>query len=78
MVITKIGSVIAWVLLVLGAFRVTLGFLVAFGADDNEAASRALFAAANTGEAINEGTLAIIAGVALGILAEISKSVAQR
>jgi hypothetical protein len=77
-IFTRIGSVIAWVLVALGAFRTALGFLLAFGADDSEAAARALLAAANTGEAINEGMLAILAGVVVGVLVEISKSVAQQ
>ena len=74
MFFTRFGAVIAWILVGLGSLRTGLGFYLAFTAQDNGAAARTYLAAKNTGEAINEGLLAIFAGVVVGILVEISNS----
>lgn len=75
MFFTKIGKILAHLLFWLGLLRVGMGFLFAVGTPDmenNRAAARHFLGAANTGEAINEGMIAILVGIALGILAEIS------
>ena len=75
MFFTKIGKVLAHLGFWLGTFRVGMGFLLAFGTPDmenNQAAARRFLGAATTGEAINEGMVAILVSVALGVLCEIS------
>lgn len=75
MFFTKIGKILAHLMFWLGLLRVAMGFLFAFGAPDmesNRAAARHFLSAATTGEAINEGMIAILIAVALGILVEIS------
>jgi hypothetical protein len=75
MFFTKIGKILAHLMFWLGLLRVAMGFLFALGAPDmesNRAAARHFLSAATTGEAINEGMIAILVGVAFGILAEIS------
>lgn len=78
MFFTRAAIFIAYLLFVLGSIRVALGAFFAATAEDNAAAAGRFFAAATTGEAINEGTLAIFAGVCLGVLAEISKALQSK
>ena len=80
MFFTRIGQIIAWILFVLGTLRCGLGFLGAFGtetAEDMRAFAKHILAAETTGEAINEGMIAIFAAVCLGILVEISRNIAR-
>lgn len=60
----------------LGLVRVALGALLAFGSENmeqNRQVARHILAASTTGEAINEGMLYMLVGVALGVLCEISR-----
>lgn len=75
MFFTRIGKIVAHLLLWLGVFRVGMGFVIAYGTPDmesNRLAARNYLAAATTGEAINEGMISILAAIALGVLCEIS------
>lgn len=77
----KLGSVIAWLLFGFGALRTLLGFFFAFGTDTmeaNEFAARRYLASANTGEAINEGIMLIVAGVAIGLIVQIANNTAEK
>lgn len=76
MFFTKIGSWIAHIIFWLGLMRVALSAFLAFGTENMEqniAVSRRYLAASTTGEAINEGMMYMLVGVALGVLCEISK-----
>ena len=70
-----LGSLIAWVLISIGALRVAMGFYVAFSFIDNAnvAASARYLGTTNSGEAINEGMVMFIAGVVIGLLVKIAK-----
>ncbi|HWJ89037.1 MAG TPA: hypothetical protein VNS12_13290 [Pelagibacterium sp.] len=75
----RLGSLIAWLALILGTLRVGIGFFVA-SIDDAE--SRAAMASrylgsASSGEAIDQGLVAVVFGVVLGILVKIGRSVSR-
>ena len=72
----RLGSIIAWVLTVLGLLRISLGLAVAFGttAESNSVFAERYLAAANTGEAINEGMVMLGIGVVIGLLATIARN----
>ena len=80
MFMIRLGSFFAWALIALGGIRVVLGLLIAFGTDpgDNTEAAQILLASANTGEAIDEGFLAILAGIVVGLLTTIAKNTTKR
>ncbi len=78
MIFTKLGLFIAWLAFCFGVLRVGMGFLGAVGADDGYAFAQRYLATNTTGEAINQGTYMVIFAVVLGILIEISKSLAAR
>ncbi len=67
MFFTRIGQVFAHLIFWLGLIRVATGFLVAFGLADMEIVGRR-----TSGEAIDQGFIAIVLAVALGVLCEIS------
>jgi hypothetical protein len=75
MFFTRIGKVFAHLIFWLGLFRVAMGFFVVFGSADMES-SRALasniFGGKTTGQAIDQGFIAVVLAVALGVLCEIS------
>lgn len=75
MFFTRIGIIIAHLIFWMGTIRVGIGFLGAFGTQDmeeNRDFSRRVLGSETTGEAINEGMLFILAGVAFGVICEIS------
>ncbi|MEK1890738.1 MAG: hypothetical protein AAAB35_24880 [Phyllobacterium sp.] len=76
MFFTKLGRIIAWLLVILGGIRASLGFVIAFGG--NQAMAQRYLGSGTTGEAIDKGLLFILLGVAVGMIAEISRSVAAR
>lgn len=72
----KAGSFIAWVLVVLGFFKVALGLLGALTLESQEsmiAFSKRYLATANVGEAIDKGCMMFAAGVVLGLIVQIAK-----
>lgn len=72
MIFTKVGRVIAWLAVAFGGLRIALGFGLAGGSA--EAAQRYL-GSATTGEAIDQGLMLVVFGIAIGILTDISRSV---
>lgn len=69
------GTFLAWAMVILGAFRVSLGLFVAIGFDGEQmlAASRRYLGAANSGEVIDQGIITLAAGIVVGLLVEIAK-----
>ena len=76
MFFTKAGITVGWVVFVLGAMRVVMGIAIAYLGDQSLAPE--YLGARTTGQAINQGQWAILVGIGLGILAEISRSVAPK
>ncbi|TIL40239.1 hypothetical protein [Mesorhizobium sp.] len=74
MFFTKLGQVIAWLLVIVGGSQAMLAFAVAFTTGQ----SPRYFGSKPTGEAIDAGMLYVLIGVAVGIVAEISRSVAAK
>ena len=75
MIFVKLGRFFAYTFLILGVLRFGSGLLVLFGTENIEAnrqASRVLLSAANSGEAIDEAFLLVLAGVVLGLLVQIA------
>ncbi len=81
MFFSKAAKIVAYLMFALGVLRVAMGFLLAFGTEtmaDNQAAASRYLSASSTGEAINEGTIAIVAAIVLGVLAEISSNIHRK
>ncbi|WP_372425341.1 hypothetical protein [Salinarimonas chemoclinalis] len=74
------GFVIAWLAMVFGAIRITIGLFVASIGDAAERAAAAAYrlGSRSSGEAIDQGIMVFVFGVALGLLAEIAKAVKQK
>jgi hypothetical protein len=75
-----LGSVIAWLALVLGVLRAAMGLFVASLDDPTSraaAASRYL-GSATSGEAIDQGIMVFLFGLVLGILVKIGRSLSER
>lgn len=73
----KTGKIIAWLLVILGIIKLSLGFYVAIAFEDPSemiAASRRYLASNNSGEAIDNGFKYLISGVVLGLLVKIAKN----
>ena len=75
MFFTKAGQVIAWLAVVFGGLRIALGFGLAGG---NPAAAQRYLGSATTGDAIDQGLMLVVFGIAIGILTDISRSVAAK
>lgn len=76
MFFTKLARVIAWVFVILGGFRAVLAFTIAF--TNNQALAPRYLGSSSTGEAIDKGLLYFLIGVAVGVVADISRSVAAK
>lgn len=76
MFFTKAGIIVGWVVFVLGVMRVVMGIAIAYLGDQSLAPE--YLGSRTTGQAINQGQWAILVGIGLGILAEISRSVASK
>ena len=74
MFFTQAGRVVAWLAFIFGALRVVMGFAFA----GNGAAAARYLGSGTTGEAIDQGLLTMVFAIGLGILSEISRSVAKR
>jgi hypothetical protein len=77
MFFTKLGRVLAWLAFVGGAVRLAMGFLVASSGNHAALAPRYL-GSSTSGEAIDQGIMVLVFGVALGILVEISRTLQSR
>lgn len=76
MFFTKLGRVIAWLLVIVGSFRAVLAFAIAFTTGQNT--SPMYLGSKTTGEVIDAGILYVLIGVVVGMVAEISRSVAAK
>ena len=76
MFFTKVGRGVAWLAFGFGVLRVVTGFAVAYSGDQSLAPE--YLGTKTSGQAINQGQWAILFGIGLGILTEISQSVALR
>jgi hypothetical protein len=73
MVFTNLGRVVAFILLLSGIFHIAGGLMIAAGWLTPEQAALAVFPRrATTGAVIDRGLYAVLFGIALGILTEIS------
>lgn len=77
MFFTRLGTIVAWLALILGALRFGIGFYVG-SIDESQARAiaqaRYLFST-SPGTAINQGSVLIAVAIAMGILVEISRAV---
>lgn len=76
MFFTQAGRVVAWLAFIFGGLRVALSLAVAFFG--NEAMAMEYFGKLTSGQSIDRGIYTMIFGIGLGILTEISRSVAKR
>lgn len=76
MVFTKLGRFIAWLMVIVGMSRVAKALAVIYNTGQN--VSPRYLGSKTTGEVIDAALLYILIGVAVGMLAEISRSVAAK
>jgi hypothetical protein len=76
MVFTNLGRIIAWLLVIVGSLRA--GSALLFTSMTGEAMYPRYFGSKTTGEVIDAGMMYIMVGVAVGMLAEISRSIAAK
>ena len=74
---TKIGRGIAILAIIFGVLRVALGFAIATGVMIEPTPGRYL-GTSSSGEAIDQGLYVVLFGIILGILTDISRSLAKR
>ncbi|MGO8068707.1 hypothetical protein AB9E28_24660 [Rhizobium leguminosarum] len=77
MIFTNLAKIVAWLALIAGAGQLLIGFGVAtevFGPHE-QALARYAPGAENSGDVIDRGFFILIFAIALGALAEISRSV---
>lgn len=76
MFFARIGLVLAYLGLMLGAYQVAMGLFLALSTETmaaNVAAAQRYIGTTNSGEAIDQGGLYILVSVLLGALCEMSK-----
>ncbi|TIN70478.1 MAG: hypothetical protein E5Y30_15835 [Mesorhizobium sp.] len=76
MFFTKLARVIAWVFVIFGGLRAAVGFTAAF--TENPALVARYLGSGSVGENIDKGVLYFLIGVAAGMVADISRSIAAR
>lgn len=76
MFFTRTGRVLAWLAIAMGCFGIALA-LIALQTDDPSAFMAEYFGRKSTGTAIDQGIYTIIFGIVVGILTDISRSVAK-
>jgi hypothetical protein len=72
MIFTRLGQLIAWLAVLFGTLRAGMGFSIA--SSENYQALATRYLGTSTGEAINQGLMMFVFGIALGILTDISRS----
>lgn len=77
MFFTLLGTVRAWLALVLGTMRLVPGLVVAWSETPPPALVK-LLGSGTSGQAIDQGLVVLLVAVALGTLTEISRSVRRR
>ena len=73
MTYTKAGRILAVLAISLGVLRILTAILVLMS-DDPVGAARAILGSKTTGQAIDQGLYAIVFGILVGILTDMSKS----
>ncbi len=74
MIFTKIGTVVAVLLILLGVFAIASGFIVA---ENPELSGRYFSSNTGSGERIDQGFYTVGLGIAAGVITEISRSLAK-
>ena len=79
MFFVKLGTIVASILVFIGALRAGIGFLVAYGSstEQSTAIAQRYLATASTGEAIDRGLWMFLTGVVVGLLSTIAKAVSK-
>lgn len=72
MFFTRVGMIVAWLVCAFGVMRIAPALAVLLAPESFPNSAR--FIGGGTGEAIDKGLLAIVVGIALGVLVEISQS----
>ena len=80
MFFTKVGRILAWILLVMGVARAGMGYYVASVDDSVERAKATAdyLVSGTSGQAIDKGLLLVLVAIALGILSEIGTATHRR
>jgi len=75
-----LGSIVAWLAIVLGVLRTAMGFIVATIDDPTSRAAAAshYLGSVTSGEAIDQGIKVFLFGLVLGILVKIGRSLPER
>ena len=76
MFFTRAGRIVAWLAIILGGLRIATAILVLM-TDDPSAAAPMLLGSKSTRQAIDQGLYAIVFGVVVGVLTDISRSVSK-
>jgi len=76
MFFTRAGRIVAWLAIILGGIRIATAILVLM-TDDPSAAAPMILGSKSIGQAINQGLYAAIIGIVVGVLTDISRSVAN-
>ena len=75
MFFTRAGRIVAWLAIIFGGMRIATALLVLQSGDPNLAPH--LLGSKTTGQAIDQGLYAAIFGIVVGVLTDISRSVAN-
>jgi amino acid permease len=75
MFFTKAGRVVAWLAIIFGCLRIALALFVVQSGDPNLVPR--YLGSGTTGQAINHGFYVLIFGIVIGVLTDISRSVAK-
>lgn len=75
-----LGNIVAWLALIIGVLRVSMGIFVANFDDpaSRAAAASRYLGSATGGEAIDQGIKVFLFGLVLGILVKIGRSLSQK
>lgn len=75
----KLGAIVAWILVVYGVLRFSVGFYVAYffvSDEDYVWATKRYIGTASSGEAMDQGVLVFVVGLVIGLIVKIAKKAA--
>ena len=75
MFFTRAGRIVAWLAIIFGGMRIATALSVLQSGDPNLAPT--LLGSKTTGQAIDQGIYTVIFGIVVGVLTDISRSVAN-
>ena len=78
MFFTRLATVAAWIALVAGMFDFGLGWVVDLNRTNPNFDAARYLGSRTSGEAIDQGVLAITIGIVLGVLVEIHRSIRRK